>query len=270
MLQLTRSYSDGPLVDADRLRIFVGMNEFQVVPFRVLEYSIRKASTVPVEISPMMDLPKPPQQRSERSLFERFAFHRLMIPALTGYEGRALYFDAESLVLGDVAELATLPFDDHSILCTPDNDPDPVIATASGCGSDVPTALLIDCDRLRGQFDDLACSLEDDECDYDDLLEALCNVVPTEVAETVPGEWNHTQRYEPGQTKLLRFGSGPDKPWINDRHPFTAVWTACFEEAVSCGAVAPLEIDAAVRLGCLKPSLQRIVPFQLTRLRVLK
>ena len=270
MLQLMQSCQDGLLLETNRLRIFVGMNEFQVVPFRVLEYSIRKSTTVPVEISPMMDLPSPPQQRSKRGFFEMFAFYRLMIPALTGYEGRALYFDAESLVLGDVAELASLPFDDHSILCTPENEPDHVFASSSGCGSDAPTALLIDCDRLRGQINDLASLLEDDECDYDELLEALCNVVPTDVAETVPGEWNHTERYEPGFTKLLRFGNGPDKPWINDRHPFTAVWTACFEEAVSCGAVAPLEIDAAVRSGSLKPSLQRIAPIRLTTLRALK
>ena len=44
-----------PLVEP--LRIFVGTDESQVVAHRVLEYSIRKSASIPVEVTPMLDWP---------------------------------------------------------------------------------------------------------------------------------------------------------------------------------------------------------------------
>lgn len=242
------------------LRIFVGTDESQVVQFRVLEYSIRKSATIPVQIEPMADLPGPKPLTAEDHPFARFSFYRLMIPALAGYEGRALYLDAESLVLGDVAELAALPFCGHSILCSPPDAPGPSIAFASTRPSDQRTVVLIDCDQLRRRMEELASALQAGSYAYDELLEKLCTVDPEEVAETVPREWGHVERYEAGLTKLLHFRKECDQPWTSARNPLAAIWIAYYEEAAGCGAVTPEEIEASVSSGHLKPSLQQILP----------
>ena len=45
-----------------------------------------------------------------------FSFSRLQIPKLAGFSGRALYLDADMQVLGDIADLWTLPFDEADVL----------------------------------------------------------------------------------------------------------------------------------------------------------
>src|SRR3954451_5303347 len=84
------------------LRIFVGTDDSQIVAHEVLEYSIRKHTSRPVEFVPMhnidLPLPRDPAQRPRTG----FSFYRFLIPSLCGFKGRAIYLDADMLVLSDI------------------------------------------------------------------------------------------------------------------------------------------------------------------------
>lgn len=83
------------------LRVFIGMDPRQPVAYQVAAASIAKNSSRPVSITPLI-LSQLPLKR--RGLTE-FTFSRFLVPYLCGYEGHAVFVDADVLCLGDIAEL---------------------------------------------------------------------------------------------------------------------------------------------------------------------
>ncbi len=243
-----------PLVEP--LRIFLGTDESQIVAHRVLEYSIRKSASVPVEVTPMLDWPHPVPRSPENKPRTTFSFCRFMIPEACGYRGRALYLDADMIVLGDVAELAELPFGDRRVLCTApaptgawDGHPAPYLGARS------VAVMLLDCDHLRWKVDEIVAGLDEGRYTYAQLLSEVCIVPPAEIADGIPPEWNELERFEPGRTKLLHYTVVPTQPWKNDDNPLAELWMGWYREAVEAGAVPPEEVEALVRAGHVKPSL---------------
>lgn len=83
------------------LRVFIGFDPRQPVAYQVAAASIAKNSSRPVSITPLI-LSQLPLKR--RGLTE-FTFSRFLPPYLCGYEGHALFLDADTLCRGDIAEL---------------------------------------------------------------------------------------------------------------------------------------------------------------------
>jgi hypothetical protein len=80
------------------IRVFVGTDsDIHGKAEKVVEYSIRKHATEPVEIRFI----KP----GWMSGCTGFTNHRFLVPSLCNYEGFAIYLDVDMLVLGDIAEL---------------------------------------------------------------------------------------------------------------------------------------------------------------------
>ncbi|MFA5882554.1 MAG: hypothetical protein WDA60_01755 [Acidimicrobiia bacterium] len=239
------------------LRIFVGTDTSQIVAFRVLEYSIRKSATIPVEIVPMfgvdMPVPRNPANRSRTG----FSFSRFKIPELCGYSGRGVYMDADMLVFGDVAELATMEFGDRKLLMS---DPEPTSLweghESTSIGPAKAAVMLLDCARLPWKVDEIVAGLDDGRYTYEDLMTRMCVVDPDEVAAAIPGEWNDLERYTPGVTRLIHYTVVPIQPWKNDENPLADLWMSWYQEAVEAGAVPPAEVEELIRAGLVKQSLR--------------
>lgn len=86
------------------LKCFIGFDPRQPIAYQVLHHSIVTRASVPVSITPLV-LKQLPVTR--RGLTE-FTFSRFLVPFLCGYEGTALFLDADMLVTGDIAELFAL------------------------------------------------------------------------------------------------------------------------------------------------------------------
>lgn len=112
----------------DRIRIFVGCdpNDCDLEQMMVLEYSIKKHASMPVDIE-WMRLSKDPGSlwysdpehhkgwRTE-TWATPFSGFRWAVPAACNYQGRAIYMDADMLVLCDMAELWRMPFEPGKVL----------------------------------------------------------------------------------------------------------------------------------------------------------
>lgn len=85
------------------MRIFIGTDPRQPVAWVVLANSIARHSSIPIEITPLV-LSQLPLNR--RGLTE-FTFSRFLVPSLCKFQGRALFLDADMVVTGDIAELAS-------------------------------------------------------------------------------------------------------------------------------------------------------------------
>lgn len=242
------------------LRIFLGTEQAQVVAHRVLEYSIRKSASVPVEVVPMLDLP----HRMPRDPLNRprttFSFARFMIPKLCGFTGRALYLDADMVVFGDVAEFLDMPLDRHAVLCTSAEPTDKWEGHNSvHLGARSTAVMLLDCERLQWDADEIIAGLDDGLYTYEQLMSDMCIVDPDQIGDTLGPEWNDLERYDPGRTKLLHYTVVPTQPWKTDDNPLGDLWMSWYREAVEAGAVPPEEVEAAIAAGYVKPSLGAVL-----------
>jgi len=244
-------------VESDPLRIFIGSDESQSVAQEVLAYSIRKSATVPVEVVAMRDLAVPTPRDFANQPRTGFSFYRFLIPQLCGYQGRAVYLDADMLVLADVAALAAIPFDGHSVLCTFQDEPPAAWRHHPDFRPGRHAAVMVlDCSGLTWDIDEIVAGLDDGSYTYGQLVHDLCIVDPDDIADTVPPEWNHLERYEPGTTKLVHFTVAPTQPWKNDDNPLAELWMSWYREAVEAGAVSADKVRSMVAVGLAKPSLR--------------
>lgn len=268
MIAEERGIDFKPLVEP--FRIFLGTDDSQVVAHRVLEYSIRRSASMPVAVTPMLNVPHRRPRDPANKPRTTFSFCRFMIPKLCGYQGRALYLDADMLVFGDIAELMDLPFDGKSVLCAapaPTEQWDGHHSTYLGTRS--VAVMLLDCDRLQWDVDEIVADLDTGAYTYQQLLSDVCVTPADQIADTIPPEWNDLERYEPGRTKLTHFTVVPTQPWKNDDNPLDELWMGWYREAVEAGAVPPEEVEASIAAGHVKPSLAAALRRAPARLAVL-
>jgi hypothetical protein len=252
-----------PLVEP--LRIFVGTDESQIVAHRVLEYSIRKHSSVPIEFTPMLGFPHRMPRDPINQPRTQFSFGRFMIPELCGFRGRALYLDADMLVFGDIAELAEMPFGSKKILCSEPEHPEAWDEHGGKyLGARSAAVMLLDCGSLSWDVDEIIAGLDEGRYTYEELMSDLCIVAPDDVANTIPPSWNDLERYEPESTKLLHYTIVPTQPWKNDDNPLRELWMQSYREAVEAGAVPP-EVEFMIGRDLAKPSLKAALRFAPSR-----
>lgn len=140
------------------IRIFVGCdpNDCDLEQMMVLEYSARKHASRPVEIT-WMRLSRDPASpwycdpargrgwRTEKWSTPFSAF-RWAVPAAAGFQGRALYMDADMLVRCDLAELWDLPLHGDVI----------VAGRRDGDGNGWRSCVALwDCERARAHLPSL-------------------------------------------------------------------------------------------------------------------
>jgi len=243
-----------PLVPS--LNVFVGAVERDLPAVRTLAHSISTRSSVPVHVTPLTGVSVPSPRKRENRARTPFSFARFAIPELCNYEGRAVYLDSDMLVFDDIAELATLPFEEAGVLCT--------------YQSEVPAAwkdsrwfhpgrqfsvMVLDCEHLDWDVRAIVGGLDAGSYTYRDLMFELCIVPEHQIADRVPTTWNHLEHYEAGVTRLLHYTVVPLQPWRSDDNPLGWLWEAAYRNAVRAGAVPWDEVEELVRSGEVKASL---------------
>ncbi len=247
-----------PTASLEPMHVFVGSDGSQDVATKVLEYSIKKHASGPVIVHPMTAdaIPKPKDKESRPRT--AFSFCRFTIPERMGFEGRALYVDADMLVLADVAPLWRIEFGDQKVLCTSQPEPPPA-------WRDHPSfqrgrqfsVMLLDCKRLPWRIDEIVRGLDQKHYTYAQLLFDLCLVEPHEIEERIPPEWNHLERFEPGRTNLVHYTVVKTQPWKHRANPHGGIWDQYLAQAVDAGAVTARDLELGVDQGHLHVDLLR-------------
>ena len=99
------------------MRVFIGVDPRQYIAAQVLAHSVWTRASGPVSIT-RLALKQLPIKR--RGLTE-FTFSRYLVPHLCGYEGHALFMDADMLCLGDVYELRAICDPQEAPVCVVKN-----------------------------------------------------------------------------------------------------------------------------------------------------
>jgi hypothetical protein len=236
-----------PLFVESPIRVYVGATEAQMLAVKVLEYSIRKHTSMSVEVYPLhrvgIDIPMPndPACRPRTP----FSFQRFLIPAAAGHRGRAIYLDSDMQVFRDLRQLWTLPFGDADVL-----------SVAEPPGSGRPSqfsVMLLDCERLGWEIGKIVAGLDEGRLGYDALMGELA--VARCVRATIPHAWNCLDRFKKGETALLHYTDMMRQPWVSAEHPLGRLWVRDLLEALDAGFVDGGLVEEHVRRGWVRPSL---------------
>ena len=211
--------------------ICIGSSREQKLPSLVLEHTIRKHSTIPVTILHSYDLLFPVPKRTENRSRTGFSFVRFAVPKMAHYEGRGAYLECDQIVFKDVAQLFQLPFNGATVL-RPKNQ---------------ASVLLIDCDHVRWDVEDVVRSLDSGAYSYHALMEELCLEAAFKISCSIPEEWNTLERYEAGKTALLHYTNMALQPWRRWGHPLADLWLSELFHAVQAGAIDRSVVEEEVR-----------------------
>ncbi|TWT86091.1 glycosyltransferase [Neorhodopirellula pilleata] len=251
ILLLTKKYSMDYKPMTDPMRIFVGTDDSQIVAAKVLEHSIKKYASRPVQVVHMLNLPYPKISNPNVKPGTNFSFARFLIPELAGFRGRAMYVDADMQVFADVAELWGIPFNDQTVLCTR-QDYIPEVWQVKNCpftpGRQM-SVMLLDCDRLDWQIVPIIEQLNRGDFTYKELLTQLSIISPDQIRDDLDPGWNCLEYFDKDRTKLLHYTSVPTQPWKNKSNPLAEIWMEGFREACRDGAVTLEDVGRAVVEG---------------------
>jgi hypothetical protein len=244
---MTTGIDYAPLDVGSPIRVYVGATEAQMLPVKVLEYSIRKHTSMSVEVFPLhlsgVEIPTPldPKNRPRTP----FSFQRFLIPVLSGYQGRAIYLDSDMQAFKDIRTLWTLPLNGADLLTTR--------APEVPCRRAQFSVMLLNCDSLRWDIDEIIAALNKGQMNYEQLIFEMA--VAENISFDIDGTWNSLEMFSGRKTALLHFTDMDIQPWVSRRNPLNYLWMRDLFEAIDAGVVSFDFVKQHVRQDYLRPSL---------------
>lgn len=223
--------------DMETLNIYVGCEEQQKLPAKLLEYSIKKHTNRPVRVINLYEVIKA-DNRSGRTPFSLQRFH---IPKLNNYAGIAVYLDSDMLVYRDIEELLAQHQSGSAVSC----------AEAPPGSNRRPqfSVMVIDCSLARWNAEEIASAADKD---YESVLFNFG--FEKNISRCISYKWNSLELLEP-DTGLVHFTDMDIQPWIATSNKLTESWMSVLIEAVENNYISFDDIVEQVKLGWLRPGL---------------
>jgi hypothetical protein len=235
-----------PLNIASPVRVYVGATEKEMLPVKVLEYSIRKHASMSVEVIPLhrSGISIPPPKHPQNQPRTPFSFQRFLIPALAGYHGRAIYLDSDMQVFKDIRTLWTMPFDGADLLTV----------RSAGASERRPqfSVMILNCEALDWDIDKIVRSLDENQLSYEQLLYQMA--LAKNIRADIGPEWNALEHFS-RDTALLHFTDMNTQPWVSRENPLGHLWIRDLIDGIDAGAVSMDLLQREIAAGHVRPSL---------------
>ena len=236
------------------VKVVIGTEASQHIPQRVLQYSIEKC-TPGAEVYVRT-------QTEKRMGGTRFGFVRFHLPSMFGFQGKAIYLDADQIVLSNLNELADVLDENHklALVCQPEGffgqQPVPQRLETS--------VMALNCDQLHDwqpetMFHHVVpndAPLQSGQIHYRDFM-WLTWMDKTEILCIDPA-WNHFNILK-ATTKLVHFSHVSSQPWKNPRHPLTEFWSQWLIQAMAAGHVKRRDLLQAILKRHIHPFFLKFV-----------
>lgn len=239
------------------VRVYVGTDRSQEIAFRVLGASIRRRTRLQVEVHSLggLNLPQPPDPAHRART--GFSFARFAIPELAGRSGRAIYLDADMLVLKDIAELWNLPLGEAKAACQ-EELPEGIARTAPVPGArrrKQCSVMVLDCARLDWDAPTIISGLGP-RYTYEQLMGDLCILAENEISYGVPIRWNSLEHAD-DTTCLLHYTDMMTQPWVYAGNPNGWLWSRELRDLVRAGDMEADFVRQEIAAGFVRPSMAR-------------
>lgn len=225
------------------IRVFIGTEPKQWLPTEVLRWSIQSRTSAPVEFQELKYIPL----NLKGEMYTGFSFYRFSIPEACSYKGRAIYLDADIVVLDDIQKLLELNMDNFGALARP--------VKKEIEGGRYTSVMLLDNERLKHwKISDWVEKINKNHSLYNDTLWVAPNGLNARDFGDLPPYWNDLDHFDE-QTKIIHYTNVPMQPWKKPGHPFAGVFLKELKAAMNEDEIPRDAIEREIRQGHLYPEL---------------
>lgn len=199
-------------IEQKMLKIFIGYDPRQSISYSVLQHSLLKRSSKPLQITPLV-LEQLPINRKGLT---PFTFTRFLVPWLCDYQGWALFMDADIIALDDIAKLFEYADDRYAI-----------VVSKNKHQFEWASVMLFNCAKCQ--------MLTPEVVQSDPKIFTFHYLQPEELGE-FPGSWNHLVGYDPEKKNqsMVHFTQGvPAFPEVAGCE-YTNEWANEFSSTFNC------------------------------------
>jgi hypothetical protein len=239
------------------IRVYVGVDRSQFLAVSVLEYSIKRHTSAKVEVIPMLDLPVPVPRDPRNGQRTGFSYSRFCIPKLAGYNGKAIYMDADMMVFRDIQELWNIPFDGAKVIIQQELKSNEQITNKVGAPKKrikQCAVMLLDCEQLDWDIETIVAGFDHELYNYDQLMYELCILREEEIKYGIPFEWNSLEHWDKN-IRLLHYTDVYTQPWTSVGNKFGHLWFDEVRRMIKEGKLTIEMVQKEIDLGYFRPSL---------------
>lgn len=221
------------------VKIFIGTEEAQWLPTQVLRHSVLRRTKSPVEFTDLINLPI----QLNLQMYTGFSFYRFYIPEACNYEGRAIYLDADIIVLDDIQKLNDLDMGGKGALARED-------------GKEYFTSvMLLDCERLKHwKVKNWAALINAGMASYEGIMIGSPRGLNHNDFGPLPILWNGLDEWTP-ETKALHYTKVPTQPWKVPGHPFAHLFLKELKSALDEKVITRAEVEREIGEGFVYPKI---------------
>lgn len=226
------------------VRVCIGTEPRTEIARKVLEYSILKYCSLPVEFHLLTG--ENWDDRGKKGEGTGFSLLRWSIPEKFKYQGFAIYLDADQLVISDLAQLWNFKKDNIVVSCKSGNHPQEYETSV----------MLINCKEARDKLKNLQeiqkfLNKDPERKKYRKImklsylkkgvnkLDPLWNVMDRSCSLT------GIEMFSSPKAKLLHFTDVVNQPWYNPKHRAAGIWGKYFKESFESNYINLDEIKEA-------------------------
>ncbi len=222
-------------------KVFIGTEEAQWLPTEVLKHSILRRSSSSYEFVELKNIPI----SLNIKMYTGFSFYRFSIPETCQFQGRALYLDADIVVLCDLKELFEIEIDGYGVLSRP-------YPKINGYFTSV---MIMDCAKLTNwKIHQWVTLINAKIAGYRDTMAAnplgLCH------KEFGPLDtiWNDFDQCSE-KTKILHYTYVPTQPWKKAGHPYAYIFLKEMKSALDASVFSADEVKKEIDEGHIYPEI---------------
>jgi Glycosyl transferase family 8 len=221
------------------IKVFIGTDPSQWLPTEVLKWSILSRSKEKYEFQELKDIPL----KLRLKMYTGFSFYRFYIPEACHYEGRAIYLDADIIVLTDLQEFVHLDFKGKNVLARPDPEHQ----------ASFTSVMLMDCDKLKHwKIREWVTLINSKFASYVGIMTGSPEGLNHRDFGPLEPYWNHLDHWDP-TTKILHYTNVPTQPWKKGGHPFALPFLKELSGALNGGAITRDDIQREIEQGHVYP-----------------
>jgi hypothetical protein len=223
------------------INIYVGASEDQYIPTKVLEFSIKKYSSINVNVIPLYKALSEKNIQIPLSTPTPFSLQRLYIPLLNNYEGIAVYLDSDMLVFNDIKNL--IDSHDHKFnLCSAPAPP------KSG-RRDQFSVFTVDCSKAKWDPEKL---VEEAAHNYKKILFQF--EFEQSKLKCLPWQWNSLEYFD-SNTNLIHFTDMDKQPWISTENSNKDLWVKYLKETINSEFIEYEDVYNSVKRNECRPGI---------------
>ena len=231
------------LYDNSPIKVFIGCTKKELLPAKVLKYSIERHSHISVDVKFLFksNIVIPEVTKKENQARTPFSFQRFLIPEISNYSGKAIYLDADMLVFKNIIDLWNNNFNDANVLLCKDKD----------YRKPQLSVMMLDCSNLKWNIKDIVSQLNNNELTYDELMH---DFAIADYDMRIDESWNSIDKYS-HETSLLHYTDMTKQPWLSTANHLGYKWMEVLFDALDNNSISIDFIHSEIEKGHVRPSL---------------